>query len=298
LDPNAQVNSTDPLTLSDVEGSILYISPLAASLVNKTIPPTGVVMATKNARATINGTDGSQIGIQSETVLSLYPMHIISGRNNKVIVFAKGNITYSNQQQTQTDYNYEFRTAIGKIKTSADSAETQFTLDYHTAPPTKKNQSQQIGEISITVTTGTVDFYSAEGEKTVLTNGREYLFDDLVTRSMILLPVDGGEIYTGNTNYFIWTAYDEANQYLYEYGLPDPGFSQGNAEGVEFLDQILTIAPSIYTLWEDLVIFPLTLPEIEAINMGLEFRIFPLDTSEEIIPYAVSSDKHTMTITN
>jgi len=127
-----------------------------------------------------------------------------------------------------------------------------------------------------------------------LTSGREYQFDDLVTQSQILLPVDGGEFYGGETNYFIWTAYEEASQYLFEFNLLNPGFSQENAEGTEFPGQTLPIA---IAPMDDLIIFPLPLPKIEGNNtLDLEFRVFPLDAAEAISPYAVSSDNTTITI--
>jgi len=289
-----------PLSVKDIQGNVIAVSPQTANLVSKVIPPAGVVIITaEDAQMTIVGKYRSLITIQPDTMIALSKVQEQTERMNKPVVLSKGSISFSNEQyynysEPDTDYRYEFRTPIGQVIASSQNQNTQFSLNYSPDKSSKKIQSQQIGEISISVISGTVDFYNARGEKTVLTSGREYQFDDLVTQSQILLPVDGGEFYGGETNYFIWTAYEEASQYLFEFNLLNPGFSQENAEGTEFPGQTLPIA---IAPMDDLIIFPLPLPKIEGNNtLDLEFRVFPLDAAEAISPYAVSSDNTTITI--
>jgi len=253
------------------------------------------VLTQEASQTVIVREDGSVVDIAEKTLAVLNPLE--NSQTNSVGLL-RGEVTLKVSCNNTKDY--ELRTAFGEIIVPGScaanrisntslrnaSSETQFTTSY--------NQVGVIGELSISVLSGSLNIIARNGQSFTLTQGEEINVQDNVPRATWVLPINGDAIYGGRNNLFSWIAYPGAEGYLIEYNFPAPAFSEQNVSTIEFSKQIVHLSPQNYQIVDDIVVYNIPL-DSPLTNLTVEGRLFALNAQGEIIAESVSSDGVTVT---
>jgi len=279
------------IDVSQISGDVTTTIPLGTLLVKDSIPDASTIITSATASATLQEKFGSFVTLRSETIMTRLPLKRFAERELRTLVLTRGKIE-TRIKGRERDYKVVTPVASIELKplnltnkrASENTEDTEFSTEYV--------QNGDMGELSVSVTSGTVVVTDSENTTTV-SAGMEYSHSTLTNQTSWVQPADGGTLYGGVENTLGWTMYPDAASYLLEYNFPNPKFSEENPGVPEFLEQSITITPDMYTIYESLVVVNMIMPEIP--DSIVEARVYPMDEDGNIINQAVGSDRTTLT---
>lgn len=272
--------------VEEVTGEVIAVTPISIGFASGTIPDTSVFLTQENSSATIKRDDGTIIEIKPQTLAVFNPT--VENTGTTTLIHGEVSTTVDCASSTR---DFSVKTAIANVAGSCASTKNlSDTADFTT------NYSQEgvNGELTVTVISGTVDITDRQSNTFTLTAEQEKTIQSAVPRTSWVLPIDGDKIYGGHSNLFVWTAYPDASSYILEYNLSTPMFTHENASSIEYTKQVLFLTSADYTRYEDLIIYPLDLPNGYE-GVVVEIRIFAIDATGNPIRESVSSDRATVT---
>jgi len=280
------------INVDKIKGTVLTSIPMGISNVQDSIPDASTIVTAEGSSATLYEKFGSTVEIKAKTIVTRLPVKKVLNREIRRYMLVDGRLESKVSIQ---DRNFEVITPIATVKADSslfsfaraladDTEETHFNTEY-------QEQAGQ-GSLTVTVDSGSVVVRNKNGEETTLQAGAEYGLTANPNKTTWVQPADGGVFYGGIENILAWTAYPEASQYILEYNFPNPIFSEENPNVPEYLQQSINITPELFSVWENLVIFPIVLPDLP--ETLVEVRIYAIDQQGNIISSTVSSDRATM----
>lgn len=278
------------INVDQIKGSVISSIPMGIADVSDSIPDASTIVTAENSSATLHEKYGSRINVRAKTVVTRLPIKKLFNREIRRYMLINGGLDSNVSIQER---NFEVVTPIARIKPDNqliglnrrdESENTQFSTDYQA--------DDNGGSLTVSVSSGSVVVTSQEGEETAVISGEEFSLNANTNRTSWVQPADGGVFYGGIENMLAWTAYPGAYQYFLEYNFPNPIFSEDNPEAPEFIQQAIQVTPDMFSLWENLVIFPILLPDLP--ETTVEVRIYPQDEQGNILSTSVSSDRATM----
>lgn len=267
------------------------------------IPSAATILTDTLSELTISDNSGNTIEIGPGSLIALQPL-----------------VDFSQQQQQANLYGGSAKISVDalvdafKVVTltsyivASPSAQFSVSYSYTASCPVEVDSglARNTGEdecipggtsLDVSVESGEVEVIDQDGNKTKLSAGGETSINGVVRKSQWVAPVDGGYLYGNRDNILSWLAYPDAEGYALEINIPLPEFAENNPETYEYITQTIILDPSLYQIYENLVIWNQYLPET-AVDIIMEARIFPLDQNGQIISDSVSSDKGIFTYTN
>jgi|GEM_PF-2890439 len=290
---NSSCSSTSPpdtqLTVVEDKGSAIVATPVGIDTTHSSVPTANAIVTGSNDQISLVDEDDSRVTINPNTLVTQHPKQVVDTQEIKTTTLLRGSLEL---KIPTTGREYILATPIANFVVGAtsstkraESLSVDFKVDY--------SQQEFYGNVKITVTTGSVEMIDRKGEKLTLVPGKEHEFSGIVRRSSWVLPIDGDFIYGGKENSLCWLAYPGAAGYILEYNFPSPFFSEENPASPEYINKSIYFYPSQYTIWEDLIILPLEIPDLP--GEVVEARIFPINSEGKVISDSVSSDKGTYT---
>lgn len=164
---------------------------------------------------------------------------------------------------------------------------TNFSVEYQ--------ESNLTGALTVVVNEGVVDIEERNSVITQVSAGQQRSITREVNRVTTVLPADSSDFLLGRSNFFSWTAYPGAAGYLLEAIVSPPGFFQANATAVQAGSVIIT---PMGLFESDGVVDWSLFVGAGGVPAGtvVQWRIFPLDVTGQLIPGATSSDAVTFTV--
>jgi hypothetical protein len=280
------------INVDKIKGSVLSSIPMGISNVQDSIPDASTIVTAEDSSATLHENLGSKVDIKAKTIVTRLPVKKILNKEIRTYMLINGRLDSNVSKQ---DRNFEVVTPIAKVAVDnslislarllADELEgTEFSTEYQ--------QDQGTGVLTVDVTSGTVVVTDQDNNEVMLQAGQDYSLSASTNRTSWVQPADGGIFYGGIENILAWTSYPDAAQYILEYNFPNPVFSEENSNVPEYIQQSIEITPDLFSVWENLVIFPIILPDLP--ETLVEVRIYALDQQGNVLSSSVSSDRATM----
>jgi len=272
----------------DVSGSPIIATLISIDSADNAIAEANTIVTDANSALTLVEENNTSITIRANSLITQHPEQSVAEQVSKKVTLLRGTLDVSVPAQTR---EYKVVTPLAEIIVAVSdvgsraATQTQFEIQYA--------QDGLNGDFDINVTSGTVTVITRDGEASTLSAGQNMALNATVNRSNWVLPIDGDFIYGGRENTLSWIAYPGAAGYILEYNFPTPNFSEENPQIPEFTNKSLFFYPSQYTIWQDLVIVPLIIPDLP--GSVVEARIFPIDAGGNVISTSIGSDKGTYT---
>jgi|GEM_PF-2696853 len=295
LIPNFIIPTTN---LFDVNGSAFSATPVHTSFttdIDISVENIIAVVTLENSDAKIEREHGSVVEINAKTIALFHPEYTrpvgVVDTIQGVVSLIRGEINTI----VSCDIPGQFRvqTELGVVIVVKDNlCESNRRENDISSAEFIANYSKTDFQASLTVSavSGSITVVDREGNISKLSAGQDVTLNGTVKQTSWVLPVDGGFIYGGVENLLSWTSYPGAAGYLLEYNMPIPEFSDENVGAVEFLTQTIRLFPDSYEIYEDLILYRITLGDIHDGSL-VEARIFPIDVDGRILSGSVSSDK-------
>jgi len=277
-------NSSDSeLSVEEVHGSVITATSVSVDTVHDSVPESGAILTGDNSEVTIKDADNIEVRIKSESLVTQHPAKTIEAQESKKLTLLKGHIEVTSPAISKA---YIIETPLAKIiihqaSHNRQTNSAQLSVQYE--------QEKFSGNLEISVTSGSVKVIDNNNQETTLSAGEELSLSEQVHKSSWVLPIDGDLIYGGRENTLAWMAYPNAAGYLLEYNFPQPVFSDENPATPEFKDQMIYFEPSSYTIYQDIVIAYLIIPDLK--GQLVEARIYPIDAQRNVISNSVGSDR-------
>lgn len=283
---SAEDGSGDAETITIVadQGDAIIATTTSADTTHTSVPSVSAIVTDGDDEISLVDEDNTQVTIKPNTLVSQHPKQVVDNQTTKKTTLLRGTLELLVPVTTARDYLVSTAIADILIADSDDNRKanglTQLTLQY--------SQEANNGSLNINVSSGSVVVTDRDGVKQTITAGQEVTLNGAVRRSSWVLPIDGGFIQSGVENTLAWLAYPNAAGYLLEYNFPTPKFAEDNPSQPEFSQQSLFFYPGQYSLWQDLVILPLVIPDLPGVLV--EARIFPINANGQVINQSKASD--------
>jgi|GEM_PF-1443977 len=280
--------TTTDLVVTEDKGAAIIATPISIDTTHESVPAASTIVTASNDEISLLDQENTQIAVKSNTLVTLHPKQVVNAQETKTTTLLRGSIDFNIPSATM---KYVVVTPLGRLVVNAqasnkrDNTSATFNLSY--------SQTGIEGSLSIKITAGSIEFYDRNNKKSTLTTGPEQTISGTVRRTYWVLPIDGDYVYGGKENTFSWLAYPNAQGYILEYTFPTPNFAEENPSTPEFTNKLIYFYPQQYTLWQDLVIAPISIPELP--GSVIEARIFPIDDLGNVISGSSSTDKGTFT---
>jgi len=286
--PTPSALPVETLTIAEDKGSAIIATPIGIDTTHASVPVASTIVTDNTDEISLIDEDNAQVTIKPNSLVTLHPKQVVDAQEMKKTTLLRGIVEFNISSAAR---EYVVITPLGHfivnelVSNTRNETSTAFNLSY--------SQTGYEGSLSIKVSLGSVEFYDRNNKKSSFSAGTEQTISDTVRRTHWVLPIDGDYIYGGRENTFSWLAYPNAVGYVLEYTVPSPSFAEANPSTPEFIDKSLYFYPQQYTLWQDLVIVPLNIPDLS--GSLIEARIFPLDDLGNVIPTSGGSDKGSYT---
>jgi len=283
--------TSSPTTTLSVEndiGSAIIATPISVDTTHDTVPTANTIVTDTDDEISLVDEDNTLVTIKPNSLVTQHSKKVVGDTQTKKTTLLRGSVAFKVPGAAR---EYVVVTPLGRFVVTSQSANkrddstTDFNVNY--------SQENFNGNLSISVTSGSVDFYDQNNTKHTLTVGAKQTVTSTVHQSSWVLPIDGDYIYGGRENTLSWLVYPDAAGYILEYNFPSPNFSEDNPNTPEFVNKSIFFYPSQYKIWQDLVIVPLIIPDLP--GSVVEARIFAIDASNNVISESLASDKGTYT---
>lgn len=285
---NSSSSEESQHSAENITGTPLVATTISAENVQNDVPANNALITGAADEVTLVDEFNNRVNIKPNSLVTQHPIQNVQDASGKKTTLLRGSIEV-NVPGTANDYIID--TPLGQIIVLANDdnrradTDTQFSANY--------SQSGFNGSIQIQVNSGSVEVVDRQGNKQSLTGGQELTFNGSVNRTHWVLPIDGDFIHGGRENTLAWLAYPGATGYILEYNFPIPHFSEPNPEQPEFSQKSIYFRPGDYSIWQDLVILPMFIPDLP--GSIVEARLFPIGANNQVLTNSVGGDKGTYT---
>jgi len=277
--------------ISNSSDAVIIASPIAVqSSAENSSQSNGFAVVTPQTAQTNIALEDSSLQVAPETLLLIHPpgSAISPVESPPVSTLVRGQI--QPKAECKTNKDFIVHAVIGDVSVSCDNQRAtaqaaEFKVTY--------GQTGSDGRLTVSVISGSVIVTDRKQQKIVLTAGQEHSIQAQVPRTSWVLPIENDNVYGGQENLLVWTAYPGASGYLLEYNLPEPVFSETNSSSIEFKQRTVLLGPNDFDIFDDLILFRVFIGQ-SSNNPIVEGRVFALDANGEIISNTVSSDAVTV----
>ncbi len=285
--------------LSEIKGSVLSTLPIGLSDKTTTIADATTLITDTDSSATLSERYGSTISMKQKSILNRMPVQTINNREKRRYMLLRGKIdTKVSLQDRDLDIltpNATIRPRLITLPTlrstdnlavagsTTESFDTEFSVQY--------SQDGLNGTTTISVSSGSVEVTTIDNQSDTIDAGETRAYTQTLPRTSWVQPTDGGVLYEGVDNLFVWMSYPGAQAYIVEYNFPSPEFSDDYTQYPEFEQQVITVTADMYSIVEDLVVLNVPLEDSGLEGLKMESRIYALDEQGQIISDSVSSDR-------
>jgi len=283
-DPADMIEPPNDINITDDQGDAIVATPISIHTTHTDIPLSSSIITDQDDKITLVDESNIQLTINPNSLTTIHPEEIINNVDIKKVTLLKGSLDI---QIPPVKKEHRVVTPLATIIVSSQSTtkrsdeNIRYTIDY--------SQDGLDGDLSISVTNGSVSIIDRHGMIETLSVGKEFKIHQSVNRSHWVLPIDGDFLYSKKENTLCWLAYPNAKAYILEYNFPTPYFSESNPSRPEYLKQAIYFYPKDYKVWQGLVIAFINIPDIA--GQLTEARIFALDLNNNILSESVASDK-------
>jgi|GEM_PF-1244355 len=282
-------DNSDVLTVSDDKGDAIIATSITVDTTHTSVPVANSIVTDDDDEISLVDEDDTKVTIKPNTLVTQHPKQVVDAKTSKKTTLLRGTLDLIVPVAAR---DYLVSTPIADILIAgtqltqrANGSDAAFNVQY--------SQTGFDGNMTISVTSGSVEVTGRDGSTKTLSAGQELSLSGQVQRSNWVLPIDGDFLYGGKENTLSWLAYPNAAGYLLEYTFPSPNFAETNPADPEFTNKTILFSPSQYTIWQDLVIVPLMIPDLP--GSIVEARIFPINSSGNVINGSSGSDTGTYT---
>jgi len=291
---NSSIPTTEPASsptpiveITDSSGDIIIAttSNVDVSSENNQLSDAVAIVTPAQTETTIVINDAS-VKVKADTVLLTHPEGTDTSpvANPPVSTLIRGEV--QSQINCTSSKDFLLHTVLADVSTICNAQRAPNSVEFTTS----YKQDGLNGTLTVSVLTGSVTVTDRNNQTFTVSAGSSKTFQQIVSRSSWVLPIDNDKVYGGQDNLFVWTAYPGAAGYILEYNVAPQAFSEENVETVEFQIQTVKFLPGDYTIFDDMVLLNLFIGESVS-KIQAQGRIFAINANGNIIAETTSSDK-------